>query len=343
MGSAPDLVEQTIAESIGWRETTVADLGVTRVLVRANVSALPALRYFSRVLEPAGTTYDYELFCIDPQADGLDGKFLRAHADPSFRGQRFRGGFYLTHHFGPPATLISRGNHHYVIGGDFDRIVWGWYVKFVLSIHSLRAGSLHLKAGCIGHDGEATLLVGRGGGGKTVLLTQMCGDGAEFISNTHVVVDGDGLVHGVPTALRVRDAPCFRELIRSGQLRTHLDGDEFVADPAALFPRSAPSAHVRNVCVVDYHDGASRIAPLSASAAYDLFEQFGFPINTYGMKDDILEAFGGDLAAFTTGYAAMKAQLRALVDGASCFYVSCDMMLPENRARLRDALGMGGE
>jgi hypothetical protein len=341
--SAPsaDAVEQVFNEAAHYKKEVVVDLGVTSVLVRANVEEFSGLRYFSRMRAPgeSGAEAPYELTCVDlDHPHSLDEEFVWAHADRSFRGKRFRGGFYLTYHFGAPAALISRGSRHYVVGRKLDRIIWGWYVKYILTVNSLREGTLHLKAACFSRDGEGTLLIGRGGGGKTVLLTQFCQDGAAFVTNTHVVVDRQGVARGVPTTLRVREDPCFGGLIRSGQLRAHLDDDEFIADPSALFPLSVPGARVRNICVVDYSPGAARVEALDTDSAYDLFEQFGFPINTYGMKDDVLEHFGGDIHGFAAGYAGMKGQLREMVEGASCFYVSCDMMNPEARARLREAL-----
>ncbi len=167
----------------------------------------------------------------------------------------------------------------------------------------------------------------------------MCQDGAEFVSNTHVVADGHGTVHGVPTTLRVRDDFCFGELIRAGRLSPHIEEGEYVADPSVCFDRWLPSAKIQNVCVVDY-DPARRacIEPIEEEFAYLLFEQFGFPINTYAMKDDVLEFCGGDLGQFAVVYAEMKKRLRTVVSEAQCLYVNCDMMQADHRARLRSHL-----
>jgi hypothetical protein len=96
---------------------------------------------------------------------------------------------------------------------------------------------------------------------------------------------------------------------------------------------------VRNICIVDYRpDVDSAIRSLDPNAAYDTFEQFGFPINTYGMKDDVLEFCHGDTAEFLDLYANAKRQLRELVNASRCLYINSDMLDQKERVRLRKAL-----
>jgi hypothetical protein len=334
-------IEDMLEQQVDYREARVVDLGITSVLIRSNVPKFSGYRYFSRLHEPRpGERAPYELYCVDlNHGHSLDEAVVEAHADTSFRGKRFSGGFYLTYHFGAPASLITRGNRHYIVGHNLDRIIWGWYTKYILTVHSFSVGSLHLKAACFAIDGEGTLLIGRGSGGKTVLLTQFCQDGATFISNTHSIIDHKQIAHGVPTTLRVRDDACFGALTRSGQLEPHLDQGEYIADPELLFACSASSARVRNICIVDYRpEEGSVIRPLGSEETYDMFEQFGFPINTYGMKDDVLEFCHGDTGEFLTVYANAKRQLRELVNVSRCLYVNSDMLNLKERARLREAL-----
>jgi hypothetical protein len=335
---------EAILQAERYVDTRVLDLGVTACVLRTNVAGFSGFRYFARVCEPASFSgsVPYELSCIDldyPHA--IDERVAFEWADRTFRGRRFRAGFYLTGHFGAPAALITRGCHHYVVGRGLDRVVWGWYVKYLLTRHSLRTGTLHVKAACVDVDGHGTLLIGRGSGGKTVFLTEMCRHGHAFVSNTHAVVESDGTVHGVPTTLRVRDDACFGGLIRSGGLRPHLAGDqdEFIADPTTLFASSAASMNVRNICVVDYQAGRrARVERLACEDAYNIFEQFGFPISTYGMKDDVLEMCGHDIGRFARVYADMKQKLGALVDATSSFYVSCDLTDAGSRTAVTEAL-----
>ena len=94
-----------------------------------------------------------------------------------------------------------------------------------------------------------------------------------------------------------------------------------------------------NICVVDCHDDQpTRVERLGSADAYDFFEQFGFPINTYGMKDDVLKYYGGNVSRFLEGYSAMKSTLRRVVDNAGCLYVCCDMLNAKNRQFFRDKL-----
>ena len=174
----------------------VVDLGIATVRIHTNVPSFSGFRFFAEISDAADSMgpFDYELYCIDREYPHyLDETLVRAHGDHSFRGDRFRSGFYLTHHIRPSATLISRGSRHYIIGRRLDRIIWSWYTKYILTIHSLRQGWLHVKAAAFALDGKGVLVIGRGSGGKTVLVTQMCTDGATFVSNTHVIIDFERL------------------------------------------------------------------------------------------------------------------------------------------------------
>ncbi len=337
-----DDIELLISESVKYCDARLVDLGVTNVLIKTNVPDFTGFRYFANTtpVEMTWSKSPYVLHCIDLDSPGsLDERIIEGKSDHSFRGRRFLTGAYLTQHFGPPAALVIRDRRIYILGRQLDRIVWAWFIKYLLTVNAIQERMLHVKASCLSVNGGGALLIGRSQGGKTVLLTQMCSDQATFVSNTHVVLDGSH-GYGVPTTLRIRDDDCFRDLIRSHRVTPHIEMGEFVADPGKLFERRCPHTPIGHVCVVDYDTRRKTgIHEIDPDDTYHMFEQFGLPINTYGIKDDILEFCRGDLARFVEVYTEMKERLRTVVESASCWYVNCDMMQAKNRKQLHSYLG----
>jgi len=316
---------------------TTIDLNVARLALCSNLPEFQGRRYFARFDE--ATTPEYRLNCVDLDAHRLDEASLDRVADRTFRAKRFRTGFYLTHHFGPPAWITTRGKETTIFGRDLEKIVWTYYIKQMLTTLCADHGWLHLKAaGLVGPDGGATLLFGRGSGGKTVFLTQSCLAGAGFLTNTHVVIQGD-VAFGVPSAMRVRDDACFGAMIRELALPRHLQSDEYVLDPNQAFPAAVDSAPVRNLCVIDYRPEFDRgIRRLDPRRFYQFIDQFAFPPSTYGLKDDLLAHVGGDMDHYLDAYGRMKDTMRTTVENANLFHINVDMLDPDQRARALEVL-----
>ncbi len=320
----------------------VVDLNLVRLRLRSNVPDFAGFGYFSQFTDPADARgADFQVDCIELDQVSLDERDLEPLIDRSFRGDRFRSGFYLTYYFGEPAYLISAGSRYVVLGRHLERTVWPYFVKHILTVFAADQDLLHLKAaGFVDNAGAATLLFGRGGAGKTVFLAAACAEGASFLANTHVLLRGP-LAYGVPAAMRVRPDACFAPLIRQEGFAQHLAANEFRVDPAALFGRRADHATVRNLCVVDHRpDRPFQIRRLDSHSTFDFLEQFAFPVSAYGLKDDLLAHCGGDLDRYCEVYARMKAHLLALVEGAACLHVNMDMLDPAMRADVLDTLGV---
>lgn len=332
----------------------LVDLGPLQFTLTTNVPEFSGLRYFSsvtRVPREAGVadianaaSSAHAVCCIDlDHPHHLDEAWLRAQADTSYRAARFKAGFYLGVNFGEPVTLITRGTTCYLVGRRLDRVVWGWYVKHLLEVYALSSGSLHLKAGCVRVGDRGVLLVGRNNGGKTVCLMQLCLDSGVFVSNTHTVVDGHHVAHGVATTLRVRNDACFGPVIRTQGLQPHLaaDAGEYVLDPARLHIASACTAAIRTIFVLDHRPNRPpRIERLPARDAATLVEQFALPMNVYGMKDDVLAWCDQDLARFARTYRHMRRRLRDLIDACPCYRLSVDMLDAACRRDVRQVIEM---
>jgi hypothetical protein len=260
--------------------------------------------------------------------------------DKSYRAKKFAAGYYITDHFGSPAYLITRGTHYWIFGTDFEPILWPYVVKLLLTLYSMERQVLHLKAASVAIGPAGTLLVGRGGGGKTVLLTQLCRRGAQFLSNTHALIDNHTTL-AVPTAMRVRNDVLFAPMIATRRLPEGLKHGEYLADPCEdLGWRGGLAAHVNNICLVDYR-GTTSDSPreIDRDILFDYMEQFSLPVNVYGLKEDILDHLAGDVTEFSAQMSRMKAKLRTLVDQCRGYHVSCDAMNPRTLECLYEMLG----
>jgi hypothetical protein len=313
-------------------EFTVRDrrrvwMGPFRVDILSNEARFVGMRNFpaSCECELAGSA-DYTLHLCNLNIDGPWSLDQLAQArDRSYRGGRFAAGYYITDHFGSPAYLTTRGSHYWVFGTDLERILWPYFVKLLLTLYAMDHEMLHLKAAGAVVEGAGTLLVGRGGSGKTVLLTRLCQRGARFLSNTHVLIDGKTLL-GVPAAMRIRRDALFGPLIEARQLKPGIKQGEYVADPLIdlQWPTDA-CAPLRNICLVDYRGpGQSIVTDLDRDVLLNYMEQFSLALNVYGLKEDVLDHLGGNLEQFSRHATRSRLQLQELVDRSRRYYVSCD-------------------
>jgi hypothetical protein len=320
-------------------------LGPLGIEIRSNEERFIGMRYFphsSHAEDEIRASYTVSFCNLNVDAP-WPLQMLLKEQDKTYRAKRFAAGYYITDHFGPPAYLVTRGTHYWIFGSDFEPIFWPYVVKFLLTLYSMQQEMLHLKAAGIAVDGAGTVLVGRGGGGKTVLLTRLCQRGAQFLSNTHTLIDEQRMI-AVPAAMRVRNDPLFAPMITARQLPTGLKAGEYLADPLAdLDWRGVTVAPVRNVCLVDYR-GPNRcdIREIDRDILFDYMEQFSLALNVYGLKEDILDHLGGDVTGFSDQMQRIRLRLRALVDRCSCYYVSCDATNDGNLAVVYDLFAPKG-
>jgi hypothetical protein len=307
-------------------------LGPLLLEIRCNEPHFSGFRYFpdrvTRVPTSGGrgASPDYSLNLCNITVDGpWPVQTLAELRDGGYRARRFAMGYYLTDHFGAPAYLMTRGREYWIFAEDFEPILWPYLAKALLTFYSMEHGLLHLKAATVAIEGNGTLLIARGGGGKTVLLAHLCRCGAEFLSNTHTLIDQDAAI-AIPTAMRVRNDRLFGPLIAANHLTRGLKPDEYMADPLTHMRwKCASTAPVRNVCLVDYRGPNTRIIrEMDRTTLLDYMDQFSLALNVYGLKEDVLDHLSANVTQFSDKVSEMRTQLRDLLDRSRTYYVSLD-------------------
>jgi hypothetical protein len=322
----------------------VVDLNYIRIGVASNVKPFPGSNYVysqcSSEAELKQCDYRVSLFAKG-FFDCQELNWLKEYSDKSFRADRFRSGFYITHHFGEPAFIFTAGTSAYVIGATLDKLIWAYFTKVFLTLAAENRGDLHLKAACVELDEKGILLIGRGSGGKTVMLKEACRRGASFVANTHCVVSSDRAI-GVQSPIRVRDDPIFAEHIRASGAQPHIEADEYTLRQPEFFERQKPETVPKAMCVVDYRPDRPRsIRRMTIDQIYAFAELFAFPTVTYGIKDDVLAAVEGDHFRLAETFGSMKTKLKNLVSKLPAFYVSIDVTKREDWICLQQTLVTG--
>ncbi|KPI03003.1 hypothetical protein OK074_5153 [Actinobacteria bacterium OK074] len=318
---------------VSLRTNQVVRIGPLTLRIASDVPGFPALHYFSRAARmPVATVPDAELWCLSDADPGLP-------ADTTARARNFASGYYVTDHFGPPVRMSSSGNKIVLVGDHLERLVWPYVVKYLLLRHTATTGGLFLKAAALTVGDRATLIVGRGGAGKSVLVTGLCRNGATFITNSHVVLTNSA-VQGIASTLRMRPGPWLDQAASTAAL----DPRERLVDPAEAFPHHADAAMpLRAVWIADFRaPGEHDVQQLPPDDAAGIVEQFAFGLNVYRLEEDLLDLCGGDYRAFSTQYARMRAQLHAAVTNCPTYRVRSDVQLAAHRDQLLQLLRDGG-
>jgi hypothetical protein len=335
MGGLPDdILRRLPSDADAPRDTFLVTLGPLRFSIAVPIGARSCLRFFRECVACApDTPSDFKVW-LTYVAPSSDWSAISDAFDGSYRSVRLQRGYYVTEHFGPPAGLIIRENYYFLFGSDFSKLVWGYLVKALLTRWAVMRGQLHLKAAAFAMGEVGFLVVGRGGGGKTVLLKEACAHGASFISNTHVILDGS-FCQGVATNVKVRADELFVGLEPHGDAL--IDG-EMLIDPVKEFSWSASAgARIAKIVFVDYAaglNGKGDMKRLDGRLATELLELYGLAINVYGQKEDYWDCYAQGAFGVTAQLRLERAALSALVQTVECVYLSADIRDPLIRKRL---------
>jgi hypothetical protein len=327
------------------RITVVEDekirLGPTSFRLVSNVEDFPALQYFSKTArEPyQNKKTAFELWCISLRKDPIDKQYILSHIDRNYRGNSFSDGYYVTDHFGPCIYLVTKGQKFFVFGENLEHVVWPYFVKYFLMRHSIQDGSLFLKSAACAFGSKGTLLLGRGGSGKTVFLSSLCKYGAQFVTNSHSIVK-DGHIYGVASSLRVRPDAWWSNFTENVKKKPALKSGEIIIDPYDIFDSCADeTVELHNLCIIDFKEpGYHFIEPLPELEAYNLAEQFSLSINVYRLEEDLLDFYGDDPWKFSDVYNEMKTLLWKAIRRSRCYYISSDLFEQKYRDEVIELL-----
>lgn len=319
------------SELARWQVDELVDIGPLLLRIVSDVPDFAVLSYFSRSARRGPSTGvsqpDAEVWCVStspPPATWTP--------DSSTRAEGFRKGYYITDHAGPPVIMVSAGRTVVLFGARLDRLVWSYLIKVLLLRYTVEHGGLFLKAAAISVDDHGVLIIGRGGGGKTVMTSELCRRGAQFITNSHALIDA-GSVTGVATSMRMRPGPWVSEL--KSDTRPALDSGEVVVDPHEIFVPALALRPVRHVAVVNYRGpGHHDVRALPTTMAHAIAQQFSDALNVYRLEEDLLDDLGGDYERFAEVQLGRDAALRALVENSRCHFITTDVRQAEHAETL---------
>ncbi len=317
-------------------------LGPIEFRLVSNVPEFPTLQFFSKTAQKLHNDEDiaFELWCVSLEKISINWDYILKQIDHTCRGKGFSKGYYATDHFGSPIYLVTRGRRFYVFGEQLERVVWPYFVKYFLLLHSIDDESLHLKGAACAIKTAGTLLLGRGGSGKTVFLTQLCEHGAGFVTNSHAVVK-ECRITGVASSIRIRSGPLFSSFGDKAERKPALETGEVIIDPYDVFDNynTYDSVEIKNLCIIDFHhSGHHVIKEVVEQDIYNYAEQFSLAINVYRLEEDLLDLYKGDYREFSEVYEKMKIQLKNLIHQSNCYYISSDMFKETYRNEVLDLL-----
>ena len=321
------------------RSSRVFNLGLFNVRISSNLEVFHAYDYLVEAADES-LPVAFDLVCVDIDRDVVDLESISRAADTTMRARRMRAGYYNAHHFGAPAYIVTEPTRTLVFGSNLERLVWPFFIKWFLTRFAVEHGYGHVKAAAVANThGAVTLILGRGGGGKTVFLTESCKAGASFVTNTHALLTG-GTVFGVPSKMRVRKDVAPRSAA-SNTSSEHIEADSALLDAVDLFPRRLSHGPIANIAVVNYTGlHKERVERLAPEILKTFAHQFALAISTYGLRHDLFAASGYDLHRYATDYDAQVEHMLATFSGVPSFEIDADLFDVEVRDRILLKLGL---
>lgn len=235
----------------------------------------------------------------------------------NYRQKMFLKGLYLGHHLGPTGSMCA--DHESIKiklesddANDYRKVLWNYALKVYLSISALEAGAIHLKATTlIDSQGMATLLIGRGGSGKSVLAKELANHGFIFVGNTHALVK-DGRVWAINSWTRSRSGSTELYLPPCDQT---LQGD----------------AEIKRIVLIEHNQcGKFTLNTLAISEVLAFSIHYVLATGAYDLKEDLSDIFGQS-ARFMQLASLELLQLEALLGSIGVYSLSSDIFNENSR------------
>jgi len=241
----------------------------------------------------------------------------------SYREKMMRRGSYRGHTFGLPAKLRCLDDWNIALAHpDPGAVIWAYVIKYVLTVHASRRGMLHLKGAAVAFEDRAMLFLGRGGSGKTELVTALRRSGAGLIGNTHLIVDRDA-VCGVKSNMRVREHGC----------------DVYVPVDQAL-GLSHGWLPIGGVFWLKYRtDATTEVMPMPLDSAKANVRYFAEAVRNWELKEDLADHSNGDPFEFAVQINRLELLVDEFCERHPMNYLTTDVMSTSGMDRLLSVLG----
>lgn len=314
------------AEAIRFPYTQAYRLAHSTVKILSNKPVEYISRYFSKkiLIHDTDENCTFRIFCIHCHDQMEAFKLAQCKINHSVRSKQFAKGYYVTDHFGEPIyQKVDNNNSIYLYGKSFDRIIWSYFVKYILLIESVKMNSVFIKAAAFRLNNKTSLIVGPGGSGKTVFLNYFCNKkNAEYITNSNGIIK-DGILTGVGSTMRVR-----------------MDEDEILVDPADKFNLDFTKEYkIENIIFMKYGNQNKIIQIKDNDIIRNFLELFLMGINVYSLEEDLLHYLDFDYVNFSQRYQQMKNQIDNLISYCKVYYIDANIYNNESQIRIYNLIG----
>ena len=247
------------------------------------------------------------------------------YRDSTVRNDYFNKGYYVCDHFGKPVNVVCEDNCIIVFGDEIERILWSYIVKYIMQIWALENNLVFAKCAAFSYNGRATVLIGRGGSGKTVINSVVCKNFGTFITNSNAFIK-DNKIIGFGSNIRIRNSLLYGSLFSGLTIKESLITNEYLVNPFDAFNCDCFSwIPIRNYIIVNYDTGDNHLIRTTNDICSNYAEQFLLGLNVYRLEEDVLDYFSKDCELFSKYYCRMKEHLIKGISESNCFYADVDI------------------
>lgn len=327
-----NILDQEFSELPKLRSEFWITLGPILLNIKSNMEVPFFGKYFSRFQyqRSAGGRLeaDYSIRVYEMPFDEIPNSIIAQHAS-TYRSKVMRDGYYISDYHGPPIICIEGQKESLLFGQGLDLIVWRYFVKYLLTTQAVDLGFLHFKGAAISWEGEGYLIVSPGGGGKTTFLNAVMELGAQFVSNTHALVNEELQLKGIVSNMRFRSIPEKTTFDFPGAIIGSIGRDEKNVDPSILYGVERLESEVPLAGIIFLERATGNVFNLTKVESEDAvptLEYMSLATSFYGLKYDILEYCNNDMRLFGKRMKETRIKLENVCRQVPVYHLAMDVM-----------------